>query len=130
MINYSELEPRVMILEIEKAVAQLYYWQYSNTGSFFNQLFDLISKADFDNKENLRKGFPFHVEAYELWMESEDPDQFFADYGLGNDEYQVKEDKVEITSKQLTEIWDAAQRSGFNNSGFSAMKKKLGFIND
>jgi len=42
-------------------------YQFQQTGHFFTQLFDLISRADEDNLVKLAKGFPQEVEAYKTW---------------------------------------------------------------
>jgi hypothetical protein len=51
----------------EKAIEELFYWQYSNTGSFKNQLFSLFMKADRDNKTRLAVCFPDEAKAFCLW---------------------------------------------------------------
>jgi len=38
-------------------------------GDWFSaELLRLIAKADYENTERLRKAFPDHVEAYQLWF--------------------------------------------------------------
>ncbi len=41
----------------------------------FNALvFYMVAKADLDNRERLRRGFPDHVQMYEDWMGSPAPE--------------------------------------------------------
>lgn len=42
---------------------KLMFYRHSMEGSFYTALFDAIYKADNQNKEKLRKGFPEEVEA-------------------------------------------------------------------
>lgn len=67
---------------LEKAVVELYYWFYGNGTNFHSMLYDLIEKADPQNRQNLRCGFPEEVAAFELWAASRNPDAFFAEYGM------------------------------------------------
>lgn len=43
-------------------------WQFNIFGGFFSALMLLIAKADDFNRERLRRGFPDHVKAYELFI--------------------------------------------------------------
>jgi hypothetical protein len=43
---------------------------YDQATNFGAQLFRLIAKADFENRERLREIFPSHVELYEKWQTS------------------------------------------------------------
>lgn len=45
-------------------------WEFQNdlAGGFYKSLFESIAKADRDNREQLRKGFPEEVEAYERYV--------------------------------------------------------------
>ena len=61
---------------LNEAYFDLYMWQYSNTDSFSNKLFSLIGHADMYNIENIRKGFPHEVAAWEEWYRHDDPDDF------------------------------------------------------
>lgn len=45
----------------------VYEWHHEQDGSFHHLLMNAISKADDRNLENLRKGFPVHVSAYERY---------------------------------------------------------------
>ena len=45
----------------------------SRADNFGALLFLLIAKADLDNRERLRKGFPEHVQKYEEYMGSPRP---------------------------------------------------------
>jgi len=42
-------------------------YQYRRSGGFYKSLFDTIKKADPENTERLRKGFPEEVDAYLIW---------------------------------------------------------------
>jgi len=54
----------------------VYEWQYNLDGGFRHTLMDAISKADEENIEKLKLGFPVQVSAYERfthekgWFES------------------------------------------------------------
>jgi len=54
----------------------VYEWQHERDGHFQHLLMNAISKADSINLENIRRGFPIHVRAYERfahergWYES------------------------------------------------------------
>jgi len=48
------------------AIREIYFWQFSNTGCFNQQLLDLFGKADFNNRAKLRLAYP---ELYEAWIE-------------------------------------------------------------
>jgi hypothetical protein len=50
--------------EAEKGVVK---WQFRLLGGFKTALWDTITKADDDNLESLRRGFPTEVEGYEMW---------------------------------------------------------------
>ena len=54
--------PSTLLTEEERII---YEWQYDLDGGFRHRLMDAISKADQDNLELVRKGFPVHVRAYE-----------------------------------------------------------------
>ena len=43
-------------------------WQSGNGDWFTVRLLGLIAKADMNNRENIRNGFPAEVEAYERWL--------------------------------------------------------------
>lgn len=61
---------------------ELYYWQYQNTNSFYNQLFTLIQKADGTNKKHLEKAFPRAVLIYREWESWPTPEEFFESYDI------------------------------------------------
>ena len=65
---------------LEDAVFQLYCWRKHTAGSFSSTLFELISIADMENLELIREGFPSAVQAYILWMDSENEESFFKKY--------------------------------------------------
>jgi len=70
--------------DLKKAVTELYFYEKTRTaGGFMTQLFQLIQKADSDNKARIRMGFPNEVEAMELWNNAENyGDDLFKEYGL------------------------------------------------
>lgn len=70
-------EPHHIEENIREAAKEIYYWQYSNTNSFMNNLISLFHKADFNNKHRLAKGFPWVRMAYELWEGADTQDEFF-----------------------------------------------------
>jgi hypothetical protein len=72
-------------MTIEEAIKELYFWKaHAGTATNFTaKLYDLISKADPQNKEALRKGFSLEVAAWEAWQDSIDEEKFFASHGLG-----------------------------------------------
>jgi hypothetical protein len=75
-------------VELNNAVRELYYWQYDYDPSRFScKLFDLIAKADPMNRERIRRGFPAHVLAYDLWNESGNyGDGLFKSFGIPSKE--------------------------------------------
>lgn len=52
----------------EESIRKVYYWQYSRMECFNDKLFDLIAKADSQNRAKLRLGFPEEVSVFELWQ--------------------------------------------------------------
>ena len=54
----------------EKAVKLLHHWQYNNTYSFSDVLFNLFMKADKDNINKLRKGFNLYYQVLNEWHKS------------------------------------------------------------
>ena len=70
-------------MNLENAVRELYFWQYSNTGCFHNILFDLMQKADTNNYAKLKIAFPEEAEAYYLWCKAGNyGNDLFKQYGL------------------------------------------------
>lgn len=70
-------------MTLKEAVTELYFWQYSRTGSFHNYLYDLLQKADESNKQKLAEGFPTEREALQMWEEAGDyGNDLFRVYGL------------------------------------------------
>jgi len=70
-------------MSIDEAVEQVYYWQYSNTGSFFNQLITLFQKADGNNIKKLNSAYPEIFLAIEMWkVAGDNGDDLFRDFGL------------------------------------------------
>jgi len=61
-----------------KTVKELkHYLDTPNATNFSAKLFQLIAKADFENLEKIRLGFPDEVKAYEDFMFSENAENFF-----------------------------------------------------
>jgi hypothetical protein len=59
----------------KQAKAQLYTWAADDRAdNFHSRLYSLIAKADSENKEALRKGFPNEVAVYDEWMSENRPD--------------------------------------------------------
>ena len=48
-------------------------WQHGSGDWFTVKLLALIAKADLQNRERIRRGFPQEVEAYERWERGEVP---------------------------------------------------------
>jgi hypothetical protein len=70
-------------MNINDAMREVYFWRYSNTGSFHNMLFDLFQKADNDNLVILGNAYPSEYLAWYMWTQAADHgDTFFRDYGL------------------------------------------------
>lgn len=68
---------------LRKAIRELYFYRNGTASGFNEQLFDLIKKADLNNKEKIRKGFPSEVAAIDLWNISGNyGDDLFKEYGL------------------------------------------------
>ena len=56
----------------KRELQQIARWFEARTlGSFHMGLMALYSKADLDNREKLRKGFPDYAEAWELWYKGD-----------------------------------------------------------
>lgn len=66
------------VSELKDAVKELWYWQYgTNPTNFTSVLYTLIAKADLGNKARLETAFPMECEAFDLWQEAPDADEFF-----------------------------------------------------
>lgn len=71
----------VQKVQLEKAVRELKNWQDNLFSSNFSaMLYNLICKADIDNKKKLLKGFPARMCAYILWYTSKDKEEFYEKY--------------------------------------------------
>lgn len=69
--------------ELRKALEHLYHWQYSKPATNFTSLlYCLIQKSDPSNKTALAKGFPYEVQAFDMWVSSPDQDEFFIEQGI------------------------------------------------
>ena len=70
----------------EKAVRELLFWKHHlslKDASFSIMLYNLIAKADGDNQQKLKQGFPEHWKVYKEWILSEDLGKaLFKRYGL------------------------------------------------
>lgn len=64
-----------MNTQLKKAALSLYHWQCSGSNNFTSQLFDLIAKADFRNREKIRNAFPMEVFVYCEWAAARTPYQ-------------------------------------------------------
>lgn len=64
------------------AVERLYWWQHGGT-NFTSLLYDLIAKADNENKERIRLAFPHEVKAYLEWFNMPSAEDFYKKYNLG-----------------------------------------------
>ena len=70
-------------MTLEQAIAEVYYWQYSNTDSFFSILIHLFRKADRTNSAKLSTVYPEIAAAIKMWEKSGDNgDDLFREYGL------------------------------------------------
>lgn len=67
--------------ELKTAIHRLLDYKSGNS-NFTAQLYQLMAKADSENKSKLQKAFPVEAQAYELWFHSENEKQFFADWGI------------------------------------------------
>lgn len=78
------MKGKKMDTELVNAIRELYFYEVTRTaGGFKTQLFDLIKKADNENKEKIRLGFPNEVEALELWNKAGNMgNDLFKKYGI------------------------------------------------
>lgn len=68
---------------LQQAIQKLYFWQYSNSGSFHDCLYDLFQKADNFNKVKLAEAFPEEFVAITLWNKAGDyGNDLFRERGL------------------------------------------------
>jgi hypothetical protein len=71
------------MITYEVAVKELYYSIYgSNPTNYHAVLYQLINKADMQNKELLRLAYPMEVHAYEEWESSKSQMKFFSQFGF------------------------------------------------
>lgn len=61
------------------AVEALYYWQQGGT-SFSCKIFELLGKADAENRAKLSCSWPELCSAYDHWHAAPSSDAFFAQY--------------------------------------------------
>ena len=67
MINWTEHMPthmRMTSYKLDNEGAFIYLWQFKMLSGFYAALMDAITKADGDNLDRLREGFPVEVDAY------------------------------------------------------------------
>lgn len=53
--------------KFREAVRKLYHWQNSYSDCFSDQVFNLLKKADNNNRVRLRLAFPFEHHTLEAW---------------------------------------------------------------
>ena len=66
----------------QEAIREFYYWQFDNTGSFYNLLCTLFQKADSVNTVRLAVAFPEMADAYFQWYSSPYQIEFFKEHGV------------------------------------------------
>lgn len=66
--------------EFEKAVLEIYLWQYDDTNSFMNRLITCLQVADRGNRMRIGKGFPELLSMFMLWEMTSEQDEFFKNY--------------------------------------------------
>jgi hypothetical protein len=62
---------------------------------FSAELYRLISKADFTNRDKLAQVYPLHVRLYEEWMLTADPFDFYEKYSCERN-YKPEEDDARL----------------------------------
>lgn len=68
----------------ERAAFDLYVWRQRDGQNYFTvQLYDLIEKADNNNKVRLAQAFPVEVVTYLEWQDSPTEEAFYRKYKLG-----------------------------------------------
>lgn len=92
-------------MKTKKEVAILIYdWQYRNGDSFTCKLFELIIKADYENKLILEKAYPIEYEVFYEWYHNQDQINFFSKYGMGSDiikNHIENEKKIDETNEKF-----------------------------
>ncbi len=67
----------------QRCAKELYYWLYgTNPTNFTSKLYELISKADGQNRYAISRGFPNEVAIWQEWQDSPDEKEFFKKYGV------------------------------------------------
>lgn len=64
-----------------KAAELLLNWQSGRNTNFSSRLFELYAKADWENRERLRRAFPIRCQVFDDWQASENPRRFFEQFG-------------------------------------------------
>lgn len=83
MIDSNELRkivrkaPIINTADYMRAVREFFYTRFSSTGSYNQQLFRLIQKADQWNRAKLRISYPTEVSVVSDWEASETEKDFF-----------------------------------------------------
>lgn len=68
---------------LEKAVQELYYWQYAGSTCFSARLYELMMKADGPNLAALAMAFPVECTVMRMWLAADDCGrQLFRDFGF------------------------------------------------
>ena len=63
-------------LDYNTARYEFYLWHDSHGRTFSSTLYDLIPKADIDNRHRIAIGFPHHVKVWMDWMTSDSPHDY------------------------------------------------------
>lgn len=72
----------LMKSEFNKVLNFFRMWRQDICGSnFSSKLFNLMSKADFENMQKFLTGFPTETIIYQLWYNSKTEDDFFRIWG-------------------------------------------------
>jgi hypothetical protein len=69
-------------MEYKRAVNEFYFYLRQPGTNFHHQLFELIMKADPENAERIRAGFPNEVRVVEDWRKAPTESEFFRSKGL------------------------------------------------
>lgn len=64
-------------------VFDLWISKHTDSTSFATMLYQLIAKADRNNRGKLSLAFPDHVEVWLEWYNSPDENEFFRSHGIG-----------------------------------------------
>ena len=70
-------------MDEKEAITSLYDWQIQGGDSFTCKLFELMMKADINNKIKLAGAFPAEAKVLNDWYSSPNPDEYFISKGYG-----------------------------------------------